>query len=366
MDLGSQPSVRGRSLVVDLGSSPLQHGTWPVADLGSVPSGRGRSHVMDQDSRPSSKFQKLVCIFIDYVLIPLDLEGLCPVADPGGGGGDARPHAGQKKKKEPGCANGCTAASALASLQPAPRPHCPTSRIRWSLDVLVAYDEVHLIRKTLQGFRSEAGKKFEWVYADMLKMAKVAGRPENWAYEERASDKLNDPTSLLKPQRIIGGALSSCLFRTACSQNSAPDSLPWPKRLWEDCVFFPNRRRQWVSNGCALTCFRPMNRICQRRNTSTRSFGFGRPSGAASRLRWKFPARKKTRWRVFLDKSVYFRMFCKSWSCCWSPPWQPRLWSVLTRPGIRQVKPQQHDVSGALECTAAPVCPQGHTIEFRS
>ena len=25
-------------------------------------------------------------------------------------------------------------------------------------------------------------------------------------------------------------------------------------------------------------------------------------------------------------------MFCKSWSCCWSPPWQPRPLSVLTRP----------------------------------
>ena len=33
---------------------------------------------------------------------------------------------------------------------------------------------------------------------------------------------------------------------------------------------------------------------------------------------------------MFLDKSSYFRMFCKSWSCCWSAPWQPRPWSVLT------------------------------------
>ena len=47
-----------------------------------------------------------------------------------------------------------------------------------SLDVLVAYDEVHLVRKTLQDIRSEAVKEFEPVYADMLKMATVAGRPE--------------------------------------------------------------------------------------------------------------------------------------------------------------------------------------------
>ena len=34
------------------------------------------------------------------------------------------------------------------------------------------------VRKTLQGIWSEAVKEFEPVYADMLKMATVAGRPE--------------------------------------------------------------------------------------------------------------------------------------------------------------------------------------------
>ena len=49
--------------------------------------------------------------------------------------------------------------------------------------------------------------------------------------------------------------------------------------------FFPKiRNGEWMSNGCALTCFRPMKSISQRQNTSVRSFGFGRPSGAASRL----------------------------------------------------------------------------------
>ena len=32
---------------------------------------------------------------------------------------------------------------------------------------------------------------------------------------------------------------------------------------------------------------------------------------------------------------------------------------------IRQVRPPQHDVSGALECAAAPMCAQGHTTGFR-
>ena len=84
---------------------------------------------------------------------------------------------------------------------------------------------MHLVRKTLQGIWSETVKEFEPVYADMLKMATVAGRPE--LSVPRTCHKPSYPAmSLLKPQRIIGGALSSCLFWTTCSQSSAPDSLP--------------------------------------------------------------------------------------------------------------------------------------------
>ena len=142
-----------------------------------------------------------------------------------------------------------------------------------------------MVRKTLQGIWSEAVKEFGPVYADMVKIATGAGRPELSVLTERASDKPNDPTSLPKPQRIIGGALSSCLFWTTFefSQSSAPGSLPSRKRLWEYCVT-SSRKSEWMPNGCALTCFRPMKSICQRQNTSMRSFGFGRPSGAASRL----------------------------------------------------------------------------------
>ena len=189
--------------------------------------------------------------------------------------------------------------------------------------------EVHLVRKTLKGIWSEAVKDFEPVYADMLKMATEAGRPE-----------LSVPRT--------------CQRQTQRSGNVPAET---PKDYWRRSVFLPFRDHlltelncrfpamtkaaveglrllpeNWgEDNGCRTgarwlaiaSADRPMESICQRRNTSTRSFGFGRPSGAASRL--KVPS-------TVPDKSLYFRMFCKSWSCCWSPRWQPRRWSVLTRP----------------------------------
>ena len=116
-----------------------------------------------------------------------------------------------------------------------------------------------MVRKTLQGIWSEAVKEFGPVYADMVRIATGAGRPELSVLTERASDKPNDPTSLPKPRRIIGAALSSCLFWTTFefSQSSAPGSLALPsrKRLWEYCVT-SSRKSEWMPNGCALTCFR--------------------------------------------------------------------------------------------------------------
>ena len=89
----------------------------------------------------------------------------------------------------------------------------------------------------------------------------------------------------------------------------------------------------WVSGSCQSSFW-----LCEASSSGSRGGG----GGAGTRAPPCRPKKKKTKKKKKKKKEktsvsgqralISECSACKSWSCCWSPPWQPRPWSVLTRP----------------------------------
>ena len=126
-------------------------------------------------------------------------------------------------------------------------------------------------------------KEFEPVYADMLKIATVAGWPELSVPRtcQRQTQRSNVSAETPKEywRRSVFLPFLDPLLTELSSRFSA-----MTKAAVGGLRLLPEKAKTMDVERVHADLLQAFQSICQRRNTSTRCFGFGRPSGAASRL----------------------------------------------------------------------------------